>query len=264
MLHCSMEPQVAMFSLANKVGLVVGIANEQSIAWGCAKAFRRAGAELAVTYHARAEDRVRPLAEKLSAPIILPLEVTDEVETDDAFAAIEERWGRLDFLLHCLAYCPRDDLHGRVVDSSLAGFQRAMDVSCHSFIRMLHRAEPLMRRGGACLTVSYVGSERAVSHYGIMGPVKAALEATVRYAAVELGPKGIRVNALSPGPLRTRSGCGLADFERLINKAAERAPTGRLSTIDDVGAHAAFLVSDGARNVTGGIHYVDGGCSIRG
>jgi enoyl-[acyl-carrier protein] reductase I len=253
-----------MFSLAGKVGLVVGIANEQSIAWGCAKAFRQAGAELAVTYRARAEDRVRPLAEKLAAPIVLPLEVTDEAQVDTAFATIEKRWGRLDFVLHCLAYCPRADLQGRVIDTSLAGFQRAMDVSCHSFIRLLRRAEPLMTTGGACLTVSYVGSERAVSRYGIMGPVKAALEATVRYAAVELGPKGIRVNALSPGPLRTRSGCGLAGFDELIDEAAERAPTGRLSTIEDVGAHAAFLVSDGARNVTGRVHYVDGGYSIRG
>jgi enoyl-[acyl-carrier protein] reductase I len=253
-----------MFSLANKVGLVVGIANEQSIAWGCAKAFHDAGAELAITYHARAEDRVRPLAERLAAPIVLPLEITDDAQTDSAFAAIDARWGHLDFLLHCLAYCPRPDLQGRVIDSSLAGFQLAMDVSCYSFIRMLHRAEPLMRNGGACLTISYLGSKRAVNHYGIMGPVKAALEATVRYAAVELGSKGITVNALSPGPLRTRSGCGLAEFDELLSEAADRVPTHHLSTIDDIGAHAAFLVSAGARNVIGRVHYVDGGYSIRG
>lgn len=253
-----------MFSLANKVGLVVGIANEQSIAWGCAKAFHDAGADLAITYHARAHNRVAPLANKLSAPIVVPLEITDDAQTDAAFAAIDAQWGRLDFLLHSLAYCPRTDLHGRVIDTSLAGFQQAMDVSCYSFIRMLHRAEPLMRNGGACLTISYLGSKRAVNHYGIMGPVKAALEATVRYAAVELGPKGITVNALSPGPLRTRSGCGLADFDGLMNQAADRVPTHHLSTIDDIGAHAAFLVSDGARNVTGRVHYVDGGYSIRG
>jgi enoyl-[acyl-carrier protein] reductase I len=253
-----------MFSLANKVGLVVGIANEQSIAWGCAKAFHDAGAELAITYHARAENRVRPLAEQLAASIVLPLEITDDAQTDAAFAAIDARWGHLDFLLHCLAFCPRPDLQGRVIDASLPGFQLAMDVSCYSFIRMLHRAEPLMRNGGACLTISYLGSKRAVAHYGIMGPVKAALEATVRYAAVELGPKGITVNALSPGPLRTRSGCGLAGFDDLLNVVAQRVPTHHLSTIDDIGAHAAFLVSAGARNVTGRVHYVDGGYSIRG
>jgi enoyl-[acyl-carrier protein] reductase I len=253
-----------MFSLANKVGLVVGIANEQSIAWGCAKAFRDAGAELAITYHARAHNRVAPLANKLCAPIVLPLEITDEAQTDAVFATIEERWGRLDFLLHSVAYCPRTDLHGRVIDTSLSGFHRAMDVSCHSFVRVLQRAEPLMHKGGACLTVSYLGAKRAVNHYGIMGPVKAALEATARYAAVELGPKGITVNVLSPGPLPTRSGCGLADFDEILSEAAERVPTRHLSTIDDIGAYAAFLVSDGARNVTGRVHYVDGGYSIRG
>ncbi len=253
-----------MFSLANKVGLVVGIGNEKSIGWGCAQAFREAGAELAITYHARAESRVRPLAKKLGAPIVLPLEITDDTQLDATFVSILQHWGRLDFLLHCLAYCPREDLQGRVVDSSLAGFLLAMNVSCHSFIRMIRRAEPLMPDGGCCLTISYLGSARVVSHYGIMGPVKAALEATVRYAAVELGPKGIRVNALSPGPLRTRSASGLAHFDALLNEVAARIPTHHLSTIEDVGAHAAFLVSDGARNVTGGVHYVDGGFSITG
>ena len=253
-----------MFSLANKVGLVVGIGNEKSIGWGCARAFHEAGAELAITYHGRAEDRVRPLAEKLDAPIILPLEITDDAQLDAVFASIVQHWGRLDFLLHCLAYCPRNDLQGRVVDTSLEGFQLAMNISCHSFIRMMRRAEPLMPNGGACLTISYLGSERVVSNYGIMGPIKASLEAIVRYSAVELGPKGIRVNALSPGPLRTRSACGLANFDGLLNEAAGRVPTHHLSTIDDVGSYAAFLVSDGARNVTGGVHYVDGGFSITG
>jgi enoyl-[acyl-carrier protein] reductase I len=254
-----------MFSLADKVGLVVGIANEQSIAWGCANAFRDAGAQLAVTYtNTYAEGRVRPLAERLQAAIIRPLEVTDDGEMDATFAAIDREWGRLDFLLHCVSYCPKSDLHGRVLDSSLAGFQVAMDVSVHSFARMMRRAEPLMPKGGACLTVSYLGGDRVISNYGIMGPVKAALEAMVRYAAVELGPKGITVNALSPGPLRTRAASGIAHFDQLLNDAAERAATHHLSTIADVGAHAVFLVSDGARNVTGGVHYVDGGCSIRG
>ena len=212
----------------------------------------------------RAERFVRPLAETVDATLILPLEVTDEAQMDATFSAIDGEWKRLDFLLHCIAYCPKDDLHGRVVDASLDGFQTAMDVSCHSFIRMMRRAEPLMANGGSCLTVSYLGSERALNHYGIMGPVKAALEATVRYAAVELGPKGITVNALSPGPLLTRAASGIAHFDHLLNEVAERAPTHQLSTIDDVGAHAIFLVSDGARNVTGGVHYIDGGFSITG
>jgi enoyl-[acyl-carrier protein] reductase I len=254
-----------MFSLADKVGLVVGIANDQSIGWGCAKAFRAAGAELAITYvGARSEGYVRPLAAQVAAPVVLPLDVTDDTQMAATFAAIERQWGRLDFLLHSVGSCPKGDLQGRVIDASLAGFQQAMNVSCHSFIRMLQRAEPLMHKGGACLTVSYLGSKRAVKHYGIMGPVKAALEATVRYAAIELGPKGITVNALSPGPLRTRAASGIAQIEALLNQTSERAPTRRLSTIDDVGAHAAFLVSSGARNVTGGIHYVDGGFSITG
>jgi enoyl-[acyl-carrier protein] reductase I len=254
-----------MSSLAEKVGLVVGIANEQSIAWGCAKAFRGAGAQLAITYlNARAEPHVRSLAEKLDAPIIVPLEVTDTAQMDATFAAIDRKWGRLDFLLHSIAYCPKEDLHGRLIDASLTGLQVAMDVSCHSFIRMMRRAEPLMQQGGACLTVSYLGSERAVNHYGIMGPVKAALEATVRYAAVELGPKKITVNALSPGPLQTRAASGIAQFDELLDDAVERSPTHQLSTIEDAGAYAVFLASSGARNVTGGVHHIDGGYSITG
>ncbi|MGP0093347.1 MAG: enoyl-ACP reductase FabI [Xanthobacteraceae bacterium] len=254
-----------MFSLTGKVGLVVGIADERSIAWGCANAFRDAGAELAITYlNARAEPYVRPLAERLAAPVVLPLDVNDDVQMDAVFEAIDRQWGHLDFLLHSIAYCPKDDLHGRVVDASRDGFGFAMDVSCHSFIRMLRRAEPLMRQGGACLTVSFLGSMRVVNHYGIMGPVKAALEATVRYAAAELGPKGITVNALSPGPLRTRAASGISSFDELLDQAAARAPTHQLSTVEDVGACAAFFVSDCARNITGGIHNIDGGYSITG
>jgi enoyl-[acyl-carrier protein] reductase I len=254
-----------MFSLADKVGLVVGIGNEHSIAWGCAQAFHAAGAELALTFRReRDEAAVRRLAQMLDAPIVLQLDVADDAQMAATFAAIDRHWGRLDFLLHCVGYCPRHDLHGRFIDASLEGFQLAMNVSCYSFIRMMHCAEPLMRDGGACLAVSYLGSARVVDHYGVMGPVKAALEASVRYAAVELGPKRITVNALSPGPLRTRAASGIDHFDALLNKAAERAATHHLSTIEDVGAHAVFLVSDGARNVTGGVHYIDGGFSITG
>jgi enoyl-[acyl-carrier protein] reductase I len=254
-----------VFSLADKVGLVVGIGDNRSIAWGCAKAFHDAGADLAVTFvNGRAEPHVRALAQTIAAPIVAPLDVTNCAQMNSIFAEIDRTWGRLDFLLHSIAHCPKSDLHGRLVDVSLPGLQIAMDVSCHSFIRMIARAEPLMKKGGACLTVSYLGSERVVANYGIMGPVKAALESTVRYAAAELGPKGITVNALSPSPLSTRSASGIDHFDVLLDQAAARAPTHQLSTIEDVGAHAVFLVSNGARNVTGGVHHIDGGYSITG
>ncbi|MGR7994841.1 enoyl-ACP reductase FabI [Xanthobacter sp. ZOL 2024] len=254
-----------MFSLAGQKALVVGVANDQSIAWGCAKALRAQGADLAITYlNAKAESHVRPLAEALGAELILPLDVTEDAEMDAVFAAITERWGRLDTVLHSIAFCPREDLHGRVVDCSKAGFAMAMDVSVHSFLRMVRRAEPLMPQGGTCMTVSFYGSEKVVEHYNVMGPVKAALEATVRYVAAELGEKGISVHALSPGPLKTRAASGIAEFDELLEEAAARAPTHLLATIEDVGAYAAFLASREAANVTGGVHLIDGGYSIVG
>jgi enoyl-[acyl-carrier protein] reductase I len=254
-----------MFSLAGQKALVVGVANDQSIAWGCAKAFREQGADLAITYlNAKAEPHVRPLAESIGAELILPLDVTDDAQLDVVYAAIAERWGRLDTVLHSIAFCPREDLHGRVVDSSRQGFAMAMDVSVHSFLRMVRRAEPLMTRGGTCMTVSFYGSEKVVENYNIMGPVKAALEASVRYAAAELGEKRISIHALSPGPLKTRAASGIAEFDELLELAAERAPTHLLATIEDVGAYAAFLASREAANVTGGVHLIDGGYSIIG
>ncbi len=254
-----------MFTLANKVGLVIGIADERSIAWGCAKAFHDCGAQLAITYRRdRSESQVRPLADALGAPVVLPLDVTDEAQIDGVFTAIDRQWGKLDFLLHSVGCCPRRELHRRVVDVSPEGFGRAMNVSCYSFIRLVHRAEALMHAGGACLTISYLGAERVIENYGIMGPVKAALEAIVRYAAAELGPKGITVNALSPGPLQTRAASGIEHFDALLDTAAKRAPTQHLSTIEDIGAHAAFLVSSAARNVTGAVHHIDGGYFITG
>lgn len=254
-----------MFSLKGNRALVVGVANDQSIAWGCAKALRQQGADLAITYlNEKAEVYVRPLAEQLDAQIIMPLDVSQPGQMDALFEVIMNRWGRLDTLLHSIAFCPRNDLHGRVVDCSAEGFAQAMDVSVHSFLRMLQRAEPLMERGGTCMTVSFHGSEKVVEHYNIMGPVKAALEAVVRYTAAELGPKGISVHALSPGPLKTRAASGIAEFDKLLNSVAEQAPTHMLATIDDVGAYAAFLASKEAANVTGGIHLIDGGYSIVG
>ncbi|MEL6205287.1 MAG: enoyl-ACP reductase FabI [Pseudomonadota bacterium] len=254
-----------MYSLEGTTALVVGIANDNSIAYGCARAFRDQGAKLAVTYlNEKAEPYVRPLAEDLGAEIILPLDVRDDAQADALFAEIKERWGRLDTLLHSIAFAPRDDLHGRVVDSSAAGFGVAMDISVHSFLRMIRRSEPLMPNGGTCMTVSFQGSTKVVEHYNMMGPVKAALEAVVRYAAAELGPNGISVHALSPGPLKTRAASGIAEFDELLDAAASRAPTHHLATIEDVGAYAAFLASREASNVTGGIHPIDGGYGIVG
>lgn len=252
-----------LFDLTGQRALVVGIANDQSIAWGCARAFRAQGARLAVTYlNDKAEKHVRPLAEELGAEIFLPLDVGDPDQMATVFETIADRWGGLDTLLHSIAFCPRDDLHGRVVDCSAAGFGLAMDISVHSFLRMIRCAEPLMPQGGTAMSVSFFGSQRVVENYNIMGPVKAALESVVRYAAAELGPKGISVHALSPGPLQTRAASGIGHFDDLLNAAAAKAPMHHLATIDDVGAYAAFLASRDAARVTGGVHAIDGGYSI--
>lgn len=252
-----------MFSLAGKKALVVGIANRSSIAWGCARAFRDQGAEIAVSWlNARAEPHVRPLAEELEAPIMGALDVTVPGQTEAFFEQIAQTWGQLDILLHSIAFAPKADLHGRVIDSSAEGFAQAMDVSVHSFLRMIRLAEPLMTEGGTCLSVSFFGSSRVVEHYNIMGPVKAALESSVRYAAAELGSKGIRVHALSPGPMATRAASGIDHFDEMMETAAGRAPTHQLSTIEDVGAMAAFLAAPEARNLTGGVYDIDGGYSI--
>ncbi len=203
--------------LQGKRGLIVGIANEHSIAYGCAEALRREGAELAVTYlNAKAEPYVRPLGEKLESRIIMPCDVREPGELEAVFARIQNDWGHLDFLLHSIAFAPKEDLHSRVTDCSQAGFAMAMDVSCHSFIRMARLAEPLMTQGGCLLTVTFYGSEKVVTDYNLMGPVKAALESSVRYMAAELGSKRIRVHALSPGPLKTRAASGIAHFDELL------------------------------------------------
>lgn len=252
-----------MFSLEGRKLLVVGIANRNSIAWGCARAFRLMGADLAITWlNAKAEPHVRPLAEELEAEILMPLDVTSPAQTEEVFEQIGARWGRLDGLLHSIAFAPKVDLHGRVIDCSAEGFGVAMDISVHSFLRMIRLAEPMMDRGGCCMSVSFFGASRVVRNYNMMGPVKAALESATRYAAAELGEKGIRVHALSPGPLATRAASGIDHFDELLDAAAARAPTHQLATIADVGAMAAFLASDAARNLTGGVHDIDGGFSI--
>ncbi|MDP2205836.1 MAG: enoyl-ACP reductase FabI [Alphaproteobacteria bacterium] len=251
--------------LSGKKGLIVGIANEASIAWGCAAAFRAHGAELAVTYlNEKAEPHVRPLAAKLDAPICMKLDVTQPTEQEALFAEIKQRWGKLDFLLHAVAFAPKADLNGRVTDSSADGFAQAMDISCHSLIRLCRSAEPLMHGGGAVLTLSYYGAEKVVTNYNIMGPVKAALESSVRYLAVELGTQKIRVNALSAGPVKTRAASGLTDFDKLMEDAAARAPLHQLVTIQQIGEMAAFLASGSAETVTGQTIYIDAGFNIRG
>ncbi|ABM39798.1 enoyl-ACP reductase FabI [Polaromonas naphthalenivorans] len=252
-------------TLKGKNGLVVGIANSHSIAWGCAQAFHQAGASLAVTYlNEKALPFVQPLAEQLDAALILPLDVRDDAQLEAVFVAIDQKWGKLDFLLHAVAYAPKSDMEGRMADTSRQGFLEAMNISCYSFVRMAHLAEPLMQNGGCLLTTTYYGSEKVISHYNVMGPVKAALESTVRYLAADLGPRHIRVNALSPGPIVTRAASGIAHFDELVQLAREKSPAHEAVCIDCVGAYASFLVSDGARLVTGSIAYVDAGFNVMG
>lgn len=252
-----------MLNLEGKRALVVGIANEKSIAWGIARHLHEAGARLAVTYlNAKAEPHVRPLAESIDAELILPLEVGCDAQAETLAATLQQAWGSVDILIHSIAFAPLEDLHGRVVDCSTAGFAQAMDISVHSFIRLVRLVEPLMSQGGTCLAMSYYGAEKVVSTYNMMGPVKAALEATVRELATELGAQNINVNALSPGPIATRAAGGIDAFDHLLADAASRAPMQRLATIEEVGAVAAFLCTDLARTITGSVLHVDGGCHI--
>ncbi|MFY1956952.1 enoyl-ACP reductase FabI [Achromobacter xylosoxidans] len=253
----------AALPLAGKRGLVTGIANADSIAWGCAKAFRAMGAELAVTYlNDKARPHVEPLARQVDAPLLMPLDLLREGELEAVFERIATEWGGLDFVLHSIAYAPRDDLHGRVTDCSRTGFLTAMDVSCWSFIRMAKLAEPLMPTGGTLFCMSYYGSQMVVEHYNMMGPVKAALESATRYLAAELGPQGIRVHAISPGPLKTRAASGIAEFDALLDRAQAKAPARSLVSIDDVGEATAWLATDAARRMTGQTLYIDGGYHI--
>lgn len=249
--------------LQDAKALVAGIANEHSIAYGCAKAFRELGADLAITYASeKAKTYVEPLARDLGAPILMPLDVTQPGDTEALFAQIEQQWGRLDIFVHSLAWAPKDDLQGGLLDCSADGFAKAMDISCHSFVRMARRAAPLMKDGGTMFTMSYHGANKVVPNYNVMGPVKAALEACARYLAYELGPRRIRVHAISPGPLKTRAASGLKDFDLLLTEAAQRAPLGELVDIMDVGFTCAFLATPYARRLSGETLYVDGGVHI--
>lgn len=258
------DPQV-YGTLAGKKGLIIGIANAQSIAYGCAAAFRKRGAELAVTYvNEKARPYVEPLAKELEAPILMPLNVIEPGQMQAVFDEIGRQWGRLDFAVHSIAFAPLAALHGRVIDVSEEDFNLAMKVSCYSFLEMARLAEPLMTDGGTLFAMSYYGAEKVVKNYNIMGPVKAALEAMVRYAAAELGPKGIRVHAISPGPLKTRAASGIADFDELLDQAAEQAPARALVSIEDIGAACSGLATDSAKLITGGTIYIDGGYNIIG
>ena len=249
--------------LKDQKALVIGIANEHSIAYGCAAAFHELGAELAITYlNEKAKPYVEPIARDLQASIFAPLDVSKPGELEALFERIAKQWGRVDILVHSIAWAPKDDLQGGLLDCSADGFGKAMDISCHSFIRMAKLAAPLMIDGGTLFAMSYHGAQKVVPNYNVMGPVKAALEAACRYLAYELGPRGIRVHPISPGPLKTRAASGLKDFDLLLNEAGQRAPVGELVDINDVGYACAYLATPYARRITGGTVYVDGGVNI--
>jgi len=249
--------------LKGRKALITGIANDQSIAWGCAKAFRLLGADLAITYlNEKAKPHVELLARSVDAGIFMPLDLRAEGQLEAVFEKITKEWGTLDYVLHSIAFAPKEDLQGRVVDCSKDGFGLAMEISCWSFIRMAKLAEPLMSRGGAMFTMTYYGSQMVIENYNMMGPVKAALESATRYMAAELGPKGIRVHAISPGPLKTRAASGISEFDQLLEKAQEKAPARSLVSIDDVGIAVAFLATDAAKLITGETLYIDGGYHI--
>lgn len=249
--------------LKGKKALVTGIANDQSIAWGCAKAFSALGADLAITYRSeKTKKYVDPLLKEVPASIYMQLDVEHPGAMEQVFEAIDKKWGKLDIVLHSIAFAPKADLQGRVVDCSKDGFLMAMELSCWSFIRMAKLAEPLMKDGGTLFTMTYYGSQMVVENYNMMGPVKAALESATRYMAAELGPKGIRVHAISPGPLKTRAASGISEFDKLLRKAEAKAPSRSLVSIDDVGLAVGFLAMDGAKLITGETLYIDGGYHI--
>lgn len=249
--------------LKGKRGLVVGVANDHSIAFGCAAKLRAFGAEIALTYlNDKSKTYVEPLAKQIDADLLLPLDVTQPGQVQAVFEQIREKWGSIDFIIHSIAFAPKDDLHGRITDCSRDGFVQAMQISCHSLIEIAHHAEPLLNPGGAIITMSYYGADKVVEHYNMMGPVKAALESTVRYMAKDLGEKDVRVFAVSPGPLRTRASSGINHFDELIEMATTRSPGRRLVDIAEVGRVVAFLVSGSASGMTGDVIYVDAGLHI--
>jgi enoyl-[acyl-carrier protein] reductase I len=258
-----MSPITPQPVLKGAKALVVGIANDSSIAYGCARALHELGADLALSYlNDKSRPYVEPLARELDAPIFMPLDVSVPGQLEALFETIARDWGRLDILVHSIAWAPKDDLQGGLLDCSAEGFAKAIDVSCHSFIRMARLAAPLMSEGGTMIAMSYLGANRVIPNYNVMGPVKAALEASCRYLAYELGPRGIRVHAMSPGPLKTRAASGLKDFDQLLADAVKTAPLGELVDIMDVGFACAYLATPYARRISGETIYVDGGIHI--
>ncbi|AWI77549.1 MAG: enoyl-[acyl-carrier-protein] reductase FabI [Betaproteobacteria bacterium HGW-Betaproteobacteria-13] len=256
-----------IINLQGKVGLITGIANEKSISTGVAEACAQAGATLIITYqNEKTRAFIEPVLHRLGVKDAYLLDVTKPETMDNVYAQIDANYGKLDFVLHSMAFAKRDDLHGRVVDTSADGFALAMDVSTHSFVRLAKMVEPLLVKagGGSLVTMTYLGSEKVIPNYGVMGLCKAALEAATRYMAAELGEKNIRVNAVSPGPLMTRAASGIAGFDGLMAAAVERAPMHSLVTPEDIGALTAFLVSDAGRLISGGVHFVDAGYNIMG
>tara|TARA_R110000787_G_scaffold181008_3_gene293163 strand:+ start:99000 stop:99782 length:783 start_codon:yes stop_codon:yes gene_type:complete len=254
-----------LIDLNGRKGLVVGIANEHSLAWAAAQHFRNAGADLAITYLSeKAKPFVEPLAQEVESPLFLPCNVSVPGQLEAVFSAIEKEWGRLDFILHAIAWARKEDLHGRLTDCSEEGFSESMLISCHSFIRMAKLAEPLMNNGGSLMTLSYYGAEKVVDHYNVMGPVKAALEASVRYLAHELGRKNIRVNAISAGAVATRAASGIEHFDELLNETVRKAPLRRTVEACEVGRAALILASDYTSAITGETLYVDAGFHIEG
>ncbi|MBP7190160.1 MAG: enoyl-ACP reductase FabI [Rickettsiaceae bacterium] len=254
-----------MINLRGKRGLVFGIANDHSISYGCAKALRAAGADLAISYlNEKAGEYVKPLAQELEASIIKQCDLKNAGDLEALFKIITEKWGKLDFLIHSVAFAPIEDLHAKLVDCSEGGFLESMNISCYSLIKMAKLSEPLMKDGGSIVTMSYYGGDKVIKHYNMMGVVKAALESTVRYLASDLGSKKIRVNTISPGPIMTRAASGIQDFSKLCDDNLCKTFLGRGASIDGVGNLAAFLVSNLSEEITAQIHYVDCGASSAG
>ncbi len=251
--------------MTGKRGLVMGVANDRSIAWGIAAALSAQGAELAFTYQGEAlERRVRPLADSLGSTLVVPCDVADDASIDQAFSAVEETWGSLDFLVHAISYSDKDELKGKYLNTSRDNFVRSLDISCYSFPAVAQRAVPLMKEGGSLLTLTYYGAERVMPHYNVMGVAKAALEASVRYLAADLGDAGIRVNAISAGPIKTLAASGIGDFRYILKWNEYNSPLRRNVDIAQVGGAGLYLLSDLSAGVTGEVHHVDSGYNVVG